>query len=480
MTQFLSDVLRNQLAKTVQAARRVGEAGARQAIRALAVDRREPHDSMTSTERVLRRRLRVHGRQLGDRRDSRTGSQETTRLTHEVAYEHWHRMLFARFLAENQLLIEPDSGVAISLDECEELARERGKDRWTLAGGFAQRMLPRIFRPDAPALAVRLAPENRQALERLVESLPAELFAAADSLGWVYQFWQSEKKNQVNRSEDKIGADQLPAVTQLFTEPYMVHFLLDNGLGAWWAARRLSDSDLEEAGSEAELRRNASIPGVALDYLRFVRRQEAVDGAKWRIASGNFDGWPEHLGELKILDPCCGSGHFLVAALSMLVPLRMERERLNARAAVDAVLAGEPARIGVGPALRRAGGVRPRTRRLEVSRRGRIPPSAGAQSGLLRCGAQRDEGTVVGAGGTTPQRPHRTARTLLFGADAGFADQAERAEGQPLPERLQVGSGTVASRAGRRADNRTAGRARRGCAGGWLGQRSCWPDATTG
>jgi len=39
----------------------------------------------------------------------------------------------------------------------------------------------------------------------------------------------------------KIGARELPAVTQLFTEPYMVAFLLDNSLGAWWAARRLTE-----------------------------------------------------------------------------------------------------------------------------------------------------------------------------------------------------------------------------------------------
>ena len=241
-------------------------------------------------------------------------------------------------MAENQLLIEPVSGVSISLDECEELARERGRDRWLLAGSFAERMLPRIFRPDSPALEVRLAPETRQALERLVESLPSEVFAATDSLGWVYQFWQSEKKNEVNRSEVKIGADELPAVTQLFTEPYMVSFLLDNGLGAWWAARRLADSDLNKASSEAELRRKASIPGVPLDYLRFVRHEDTAGTTNWRLAPGNFEGWPEHLDKLKILDPCCGSGHFLVAAFSMLVPIRMAREHLSARAAVEAVL----------------------------------------------------------------------------------------------------------------------------------------------
>jgi hypothetical protein len=132
----------------------------------------------------------------------------------------------------------------------------------------------------------------------------------------------------------KIGARELPAVTQLFTEPYMVSFLLDNSLGAWWAARRLTESDLKNAQNEEELRSLASIPGVPLDYLRFVQKEDGT----WTPAAGTFDGWPENLSELKTLDPCCGSGHFLVAAFLMLVPMRMELEGLSAREAVDAVL----------------------------------------------------------------------------------------------------------------------------------------------
>ncbi|WP_254045173.1 DUF559 domain-containing protein, partial [Thiohalocapsa sp. ML1] len=58
----------------------------------------------------------------------------------------------------------------------------------------------------------------------------------------------------------------------------------------------------------------------------------------WTPAAGTFDGWPEHLAELKVMDPCCGSGHFLVAALQMLVPMRMALEGLSAQEAVDAVL----------------------------------------------------------------------------------------------------------------------------------------------
>ena len=62
------------------------------------------------------------------------------------------------------------------------------------------------------------------------------------------------------------------------------------------------------------------------------------DEGLWTPAAGTFDAWPEHLGELKVMDPCCGSGHFLVAALQMLVPMRMALEGLSAQEAVDAVL----------------------------------------------------------------------------------------------------------------------------------------------
>ena len=334
----LSPSLRKRLERAIVSARDVAEAGARAALESLAVHEREPYRHMSAEQRALRNRLRAHGRQLGDRRHASTGRQGIDHVVHECAYEHWHGMLFARFLAENDLLIEPNTGVAVTLEECEELAQEEGLDRWTLAARYAHRMLPQVFRPDHPAFEVQLAREHRLKLEQLVEELPSAVFDAPDSLGWVYQFWQSRKKAEVNSSEVKIGANELPAVTQLFTEPYMVRFLLDNSLGAWWVARRLTDADLSAAESEAAVRRMAALPGMPLDYVRFVRPAESAGQAPWRPAAGAFRGWPDALGDLKILDPCCGSGHFLVAAFAMLVPMRIAQEGLAARAAVDAVL----------------------------------------------------------------------------------------------------------------------------------------------
>ena len=374
--------LRKQLERTVTGARDVAETAAREALEALAVHYHEPYPHMAPELRALRIKLRAHARQLGDQRDVHSGRQAIEHLVHECAYEHWHGMLFARFLAENHLLIEPKMDIAISLDECEELAKEEGVDKWSLAARFAHGMLPQVFRPDHPVFKVQFAREYRLRLENLLEGLPADVFTATDSLGWVYQFWQSTRKSEVNRSEVKIGADELPAVTQLFTEPYMVSFLLDNALGAWWAARHLSNSDMKEANTEVDLRRQASAPGIPLDYLRFVRSDDITDRAEpssekegtfpdanvqvqdqggpspttqactanidrslieleqghWQSAAGAYEDWPEHLGELKILDPCCGSGHFLVATFLMLVPMRMALENLTAHDAVNAVL----------------------------------------------------------------------------------------------------------------------------------------------
>lgn len=78
---------------------------------ALAVGASEPFSSMDDEERKLRNRLRAHGRPLGNQRDPLKGTKRIERLVREMDCEHWHRMLFALFLAENQLLIDPTSQI---------------------------------------------------------------------------------------------------------------------------------------------------------------------------------------------------------------------------------------------------------------------------------------------------------------------------------------------------------------------------------
>jgi len=315
----LAPALRNNLGKTVVAARDLAEAAARVALHRLAVDERDAYLSLSEEQRVLRVTLRAWARQLGDPLDKAqpdpTSIKTMPALAAECAYEQWHRLLFARFLAENNLLMHPE-GVPVSLAECEELATDEGlPDGWAVATRYAARMLPQIFRPDDPLLQVGFAPESRQALEKLLDTLSRAVFTADDSLGWVYQFWQAKRKDQVNASGEKIDANTISAVTQLFTEHYMVQFLLHNSLGAWWAARHPREPLPLAPGD--------------VDYLRRLDDD---------TPAGTFPGWPNQASKLRILDPCGGSGHFMVAALDLMARIRMREEGLSERDATDAVL----------------------------------------------------------------------------------------------------------------------------------------------
>src|SRR5271157_3776762 len=381
----LASDLRRRLESVVVQARDLAETAARAALQRWAVDAAKPFGHFSLADGKFRKRLRARGKQAGDRRNA-DDSREIDQLTQQLAYEYWHRMLFARFLAENHLLMHPD-GVVVTLAECEELApSERAPDGFVLAARYASRMLPQIFRVDDVLLDVELPANDRLPLEKLLAGLPSQVFTADDSLGWVYQFWQSKKKDDVNNSGQKIDGRTLPAVTQLFTERYMVEFLLHNTIGAWWCARhglRCSaelEPRKEEEGRENEPRmkhgsntdkgrkqesfeprmkhgsntdkdnnKRASDSDPCFIRVSSVAENEFVSSMakrftylRWRDdgtpAAGTFEGWPKTLKEFTMLDPCCGSGHFLVAGFHLLVSLRMHDEGLSAKEAVEAVL----------------------------------------------------------------------------------------------------------------------------------------------
>ncbi|HEY2481959.1 MAG TPA: hypothetical protein VGI30_07165, partial [Caulobacteraceae bacterium] len=336
-SRFLSMPVRRMLEKAVKAARDVAEEGAADAIRRLAVADAAAPATFDESEKALRRRLRAHARTMGDLATA-DGTHEVRHLVEATAYAQWHRRLFARFLAERGLLRHPDHG-SVSLDDCEELASREGfADASAAAESYGARMLPGVFNPDDPVLALEFAPEHAQAIRRLVEGLDAATFQADDSLGWTYQFWRATEKDRVNKAGGKIGAAELPAVTQLFTEPYMVRFLLHNTLGAWRAGKILAGRPelAARAPDEDALRAAVGLAGYDFDMLRFVREEE--DAPRWRPAAGTYAGWPTEAAKLTVLDPCCGSGHFLTEALTILAGLRAQEEALAPAEAVAAVL----------------------------------------------------------------------------------------------------------------------------------------------
>ncbi len=304
---------RNTLEAAVKQARKVAELGAFNALHGMAVDHPEPFAHMTPEQRNLRNSLRSKARLLGDVLPT-SGAQNIDHLSYELAYETWHKMLFAKFLEANGLLMHTD-GVAVTMEDCEELAKEEGfVDKWDAAANYASKMLPAIFRTDDPLMQVAYATDERIKLETIIDALENQIFIADDALGWVYQFWQTDEKKRINDSGDKIDGEKLPAVTQLFTEPYMVHFLIDNTLGAWWVSR------------------NPGVkPPIKFEYLRLLE-----DGTP---AAGKFEGWPDITSEVTSLDPCMGSGHFVASLFPVFAALRMQEEGLTKEQATDKVIA---------------------------------------------------------------------------------------------------------------------------------------------
>lgn len=228
----------------------------------------------------------------------------------ESAYTWANRLLALRCMEARDLIdevvVQKEAYGGRSLTQFRLIQRHpdagRGDDEGlfeALLGAFelhAER-LPRLFQPTAPGLALR---PTLAALRRCLALLsgtksprnaaPADdaVFCAPDALGWAYQFWNTDTKERVftavrTKKGTKIeGADIIPA-TQLYTEPYMVRFLVQNSLGATWAAMH-PDTRLTEQW----------------DY--FVRDADRAPMPRRSAAT------------LTVLDPACGSGHFLLAA----------------------------------------------------------------------------------------------------------------------------------------------------------------------
>ncbi|NWJ94848.1 MAG: BREX-1 system adenine-specific DNA-methyltransferase PglX [Chloroflexi bacterium] len=197
-----------------------------------------------------------------------------------------------------------------------------------LFGEFAERAreLPRLFHPEAPAVKLR---PSVVALKRCVallsgreilkgqEAASDALFEAPDALGWAYQYWNAEEKDRVftevrTKKGQKIeGADIIPA-TQLYTEPYMVKFLVQNSLGRTWYEMRQGTTKLTE------------------QWEYFVRQPEEEAKTPSRAQKS--------VREITFLDPACGSGHFLLEAFDLFYGMYEEEGKLDSPEAICAAI----------------------------------------------------------------------------------------------------------------------------------------------
>lgn len=168
-------------------------------------------------------------------------------------------------------------------------------------------VLPAMFEPLADWTEL-LLPDNllrgESVLAHLVADIPEEDWRdAVQIIGWLYQYYNTEPKNAVFAAKDKVKKEDIPAATQLFTPDWIVRYMVENSLGRYWLERH-TECSAEAFGWRYYLPEAEQEPAVA-QQLAAIRA--ASQGVR-----------PE---DIRLIDPCMGSGHILVYAFTVLAQI---------------------------------------------------------------------------------------------------------------------------------------------------------------
>ncbi|NLG80269.1 MAG: hypothetical protein GX492_10700 [Firmicutes bacterium] len=156
--------------------------------------------------------------------------------------------------------------------------------------------LPILFREDDPYALLWPRPTAYRGLREILAGLPEELWREFETLGWAYQFFNSQEREEICRDlRRNPKPDHIPPLNQFYTVDWIVRALVHNTLGRLWL----------EAYPDSPLREKLAYFVPIRNHFRPPERRRSVE-------------------EMKVLDPACGSGHFLLGAFDLL--LHMWRE----------------------------------------------------------------------------------------------------------------------------------------------------------
>lgn len=228
----------------------------------------------------LNDRLPSHVRMLSAQDGSFT--PECLREAMDLPLDTLDREEAARLVAEGD-----DEGLfrSVLLAQCAELAE----------------CMPAVFERVGSAMEL-LLPDGLLAKDGVVESLVTGIpeddwREGVEIVGWAYQFYVSERKDEFFKSKRKASKEDIAPATQLFTPEYIVRFLVQNSLGRLWVLN------------------NPSSP--LANQMEYFVKPDPDSHEEFRKVSS-----PE---EITLIDPACGSGHFLCYAFDLLAAIYEER-----------------------------------------------------------------------------------------------------------------------------------------------------------
>lgn len=273
-------------------------------------------------------------------------------IIEEVAYTWFNRLIAIRFMEVNEYLPsgirvlsatnpnkdEPDlvttpfqAGIELTTNEQEyikQLTQENKMDRlfrflFIKQCNELNAILPNLFEKtrDYTELLLNASFSDKEGVVyRLVNDIEENDFKdAVEIIGWLYQYYNTEPKDEVFsllKKNVKITKERIPAATQLFTPDWIVRYMVENSLGRLWAEGHPSEElkaswkyYLEEAGQEGSV-------NLELEKIR----------NEYKLLPPN---------QIKIIDPCMGSGHILVYAFDVLMQIYQSQGYTKEDAAVS-------------------------------------------------------------------------------------------------------------------------------------------------
>ena len=167
-------------------------------------------------------------------------------------------------------------------------------------------ILPGMFQKIADYTEL-LLPDNLlregSVIQQMIELIPEDDWKdAVQIIGWLYQFYNIEPKAAALAKDEKLVKEEIPAATELFTPDWVVHYMVENSLGRLW----------EDGHPDAELKSKWKY------YLEEAEQELEVKKKITEIHKEYALLTPE---QLKVIDPCSGSGHILVYTFDVLMQI---------------------------------------------------------------------------------------------------------------------------------------------------------------
>lgn len=157
-------------------------------------------------------------------------------------------------------------------------------------------------------------------INKLVESIDEADWDQVEIIGWLYQFYISEKKDEVIGKVVK--SEDIPAATQLFTPNWIVKYLVQNSVGRLWLQANPASTLANQWAYYIQPAEQTPEVQAQLDALIQTRIAEPLPASLTDEGLGEGVLHPE---SITVLDPACGSGHILVEAYDVLKAIYLER-----------------------------------------------------------------------------------------------------------------------------------------------------------